>query len=54
LYQLGDFKEKDGVKAQDQDETSAIQGCRFGDAKGPPLPAGEQAISKVDWLVSRS
>jgi len=54
LYQLGGFKDKGGVKAQDQEETLIVQGCRLGDAKGSLLPAKEQVISKVDWPVSRS
>jgi len=37
-YKLGSPEEKGGTKAQDQDETSVVQGCRPGDVEGPPLP----------------
>ena len=42
------------VEAKDQDETSAAQGCRLGNAKGPSLLVRTQVISKVDWPASHS
>jgi len=42
------LKRRVELKQKKQDETSAVQGCRRGDAKGPPLLVGKQVIPKMD------
>jgi len=48
MYQLGGFKEKGGVKVQDQDETSTVQGSRLGDAK---VGVAKRASPPRTWLA---